>query len=160
MSLLDQPPMMNLHTKAPDFLERAEALRKHRDAPSLLYAALELRCGIEARLMEYAAYAVGVSKRNAGQKEIARLGKTIDSAYELGDTIVVVLVRMHSGSTAQFLYAPVTARVREIGKRCGDYPPARFHATGRPISADVSKTTRSRRASCSVVIQPPRGSST
>jgi hypothetical protein len=114
------------------YLARAQALRKADDKASLFYAALELRCGIEARLQEHATVAAGVSKREAEHWEIKSLGRTIEKAFGLGDSMLVVLLQMDDGRMGQFLYAPVSARLQEIGKRCGDY----LHAI-RPERVDV-----------------------
>lgn len=104
-----------------DYAARAQALRKAGDTPSLVYAALELRCGIEARLQQHAAVAVGVSKSQATQWEIKKLARTLDQAFGLGDSILLVFVNMNDGRSCQFMYAPVSSRLQEVGKRCGDY---------------------------------------
>jgi len=96
-------------------------MREHGDAVSLMYAALELRCGIEARLQEFAAHVPGITKKQAREWEIKKLGRTLDAAFRAGDRILLLLVQLHSGQVAQFMYAPVTSRLQEIGKRCGDY---------------------------------------
>lgn len=104
-----------------DYAARAQALHKAGDTPSLLYAALELRCGIEARLQQHAAVAVGVSKSQATQWEIKKLARTLDQAFGLGDSILLVFMNMNDGRSCQFMYAPVSSRLQEVGKRCGDY---------------------------------------
>lgn len=104
-----------------DFLERAEQLRSDNDPARLLYAALELRLGIEMRLNEYAAHVIGISKAKAQEWEIKRLGKTLHEAYGLGEKMLVIIMRLSDESEAQFLYAPVSHRLQEIGKRLGAF---------------------------------------
>lgn len=72
-------------------------------------------------MQEFAAHAVGISKKQARDWNIDRLGRTLESAFGAGDKIMVLLVRLTSGDTVQFIYAPVTARLQEIAGRCGDY---------------------------------------
>lgn len=112
---------MRLPRLSSDFLERAEGIRIRKDASSLMYAALELRCGIEARLQEFASNAPGVTKKQARDWEIKKLGRTVDAAFRMGDKILILLVQLHEKPVAQFIYAPVTARLQDIGKKCGDY---------------------------------------
>ena len=80
-----------------------------------------VRCGIEARLQEHAAVAKGISKQQAGHWEIKKLGRTIDEAFGLGDSMLIVFINMEDGRQGQFMYAPVSSRLQGIGKRCGDY---------------------------------------
>jgi hypothetical protein len=112
---------MSNPVSAASYLGRAQALRKLKDKASLIYAALELRCGIEARLQEHASLAPGISKAQADEWEIKKLSRTIDAAFGLGDSMLLVFVTMGDGRSCQFMYAPVSSRLQEIGKRCGDY---------------------------------------
>lgn len=102
-----------------DFLDRAEQIHSDADPARLLYAALELRLGIEARLAEYAAHVIGISKNKAKEWEIKKLGKTLHEAYGLGEKMLVIIMCLPDESEAQFLYAPVSPRLQEIGKRLG-----------------------------------------
>ena len=112
---------MNSPVSAVSYLARAQALYKTDDKASWIYAALELRCGVEARLQAHAAVAHGVSKTQAEQWEIKKLGRTLDEAFGFGDSLLIVFVTMGDGRACQFMYAPVSARLQEIAKRCGDY---------------------------------------
>ncbi len=112
---------MESPVSAISYLERSKHLCKSTDKASLVYAALELRCGVEARLQEHASTAVGISKSQATQWEITKLAKTIDSAFGLGDSFMFVFLNMEDGRECTFLYAPVSKRLQAIAKRCGDY---------------------------------------
>lgn len=116
---------MNRPTTSADYLERAEKLLQQPDASSLVYAALELRCGVEARMKEYALHSNAISKKQSRDWVIAKLARTIDSAFRLGDTMLILSVNLKSGGVARFLYTPVSSRLQEIAKRCGDYLHAR-----------------------------------
>lgn len=125
---------MNSPVSAVSYLARAQALCKMHDKASLIYAALELRCGVEARLKEHVAVAHGVSKNQVEQWEINKLARTLDEAFGLGDTFLIVFASMSDGRSCQFIYAPVNTRLREIAKRCGDY----LHAI-RPDRVEMSE---------------------
>ena len=120
---------MSSPVSAVSYLSRAQALRKSGEKASLIYAALELRCGVEARLQAHASVAKGISKRQAEQWEIKKLARTLDQAFGLGDSMLLVFLSMEDGRACQFIYAPVSSRLQEIAKRCGDYlhalPPER-----------------------------------
>lgn len=112
---------MSSPAAAASYVSRAQKLRKSNDKASLFYAAFELRCGIEARLQEHAAVAHGVTKSQADQWEIKKLARTLDQAFGFGDSMLIVFLSMEDGRNCQFMYAPVSGRLQEIGKRCGDY---------------------------------------
>ncbi|WP_347249948.1 hypothetical protein [Zoogloea sp.] len=112
---------MNTPVSAASYLARSQELRKSGDKASLFYSALELRCGIEARLKEHVAVADGVSKRQINEWKIRNLGRTIEGSFGLGDSMLLVFLTMSDGRVCQFMYAPVTARLQEIGEKCGDY---------------------------------------
>jgi len=112
---------MNSPVSASSYLARAQALRKTTDKASLIYATLELRCGIEARLQEHASVAHGVSRRKAEEWEIKNLARTLEQAFALGDSLLWVFLTLEDGRSCQFMYAPVSTRLQDIGKRCGDY---------------------------------------
>lgn len=111
---------MDNPVSASSYLARAQELRKRNDKASLIYAALELRCGVEARLQAYVSVARGVSKRQAEEWRIKNLVRTLEGAFGLGDSMLLVFVTMGDGRACQFIYAPVTSRLQEIAQRCGD----------------------------------------
>lgn len=116
---------MNRLATSAGYLDRAEKLLLQPDASSLVYAAFELRCGVEARMQEYASHSNTISKRQSNDWRIRHLARTIDSAFRLGDTMLILSVNLKSGGVARFLYAPVSSRLQKIAERCGDYLHAR-----------------------------------
>jgi hypothetical protein len=112
---------MDSPVSAVSYLARAKQLLKSADKASLMYAALELRCGVEARLKEHAAVAVGISKTQMGHYEIRKLSKTVQEAFGLGDRFLLVFLQLVDGRIGQFTYAPVTTQLQNIAARLGEY---------------------------------------
>jgi hypothetical protein len=112
---------MDSPVSAHSYLARAKALLKSNDKASLFYAALELRCGVEARLQEHIAVAPNISNTQKREWEIKKLGRTLDQSFGLGDSFLLVFLNLEDGRQCQFIYAPVSARLQDIAKRCGDY---------------------------------------
>lgn len=102
--------------------------------PALIYAALELRLGVEARLREYIEAIDHIPKNQKQQWEVAKLGRSIESAYQTGDKIMIFTIHFpDDGAELKLLYTPVSERLREIAKRLGDYLHAKKHThTDKP----------------------------
>lgn len=132
---------MDSPVSAISHLGRAKQLLKTGDKANLFYAALELRCGVEARLKEHAAVAVGVSKSQLAEYQIRKLSKTVRDAFGLGDTFLLVFLELADGRIGQFLYAPVTTQLQAIASRLGDYLHALPH--DRVAAADFWTELRS-----------------
>jgi hypothetical protein len=112
---------MDSPVSAISYLARAKQLLRSSDKANLIYSALELRCGVEARLKEHAAVAVGVSKAQLAHYEIRKLSKAVQEAFGLGDTFLLVFLDLVDGRVGQFTYAPVTSQLQNIAARLGDY---------------------------------------
>ena len=123
---------MNSPVSAISYLARAKELTKSQDKANLIYAALELRCGVEARLKEHALVAVGVTKRQTNHYEIPKLSKTIENAFGLGDAFLIIFLQMEDGRRCQFLYTPVNSQLKNIAMRLGTY----LHSVPHERSAD------------------------
>lgn len=111
---------MDSPVSAISYHSRAKQLLESGDKASLFYAALELRCGVEARLKEQAA-AAGVSKTQLGHYEIRKLSKTVEETFRLGDTFLIVSLKLADGRIGEFTYAPVNSRLQTIAARLGYY---------------------------------------
>lgn len=112
---------MDTSVNAVSYLSRAKLLQQSGEKATLIYAALELRCGIEARLKEHTSVAIGVSKTQTQEWEIKKLARTLNQAFGLGDSMLIVFLAMEDGRNCQFMCAPVNSQLQEIGKRCGGY---------------------------------------
>lgn len=116
--------MPTLQDSSRDFLSRArQCIAKAEEAPEmLLYAALELRLGIEARLHEYldAAEKYAVLKKRGWK--ISKLSQDFERVFETGTQIASFEVLGEDKSSLKtLLFTPVTARAKQIAQRLGDY---------------------------------------
>lgn len=106
-----------------DYLERAGDLLRRDDLASLFYAALEIRCGIEARMQEYLQVWEHVSRRKREGWKISELGKSIEIGLKTGDQIIRWAV--HDRSSDDLLvclyHTPVSKRLRKLGEALGNY---------------------------------------
>lgn len=118
---------MDSPVSAISYLARAEELLKSPRREEHIYSALELRCGVEARLKEYATAAAGVSKTQLGQYEIRKLSKTVRNAFGLNDSFLLVFLQLIDGRQAQFTYSPVTRELQDIATKLGRYLHAVSH---------------------------------
>ena len=112
----------NYRSGSRDYLIRARQLLNSGETAALFYAALELRCGIEARMQEYLEIAEDISEKRKQGWRIAELGKDLGKAFRLGDKIVqLILVNAASGKRCKIYHTPVTARLRKQGQQLGSY---------------------------------------
>lgn len=89
---------------------------------ALIYAALELRCGVEARLREYIETIEHIPKKQKKEWEVAKLGRSIESAYRTGDKIMIFTIQFpEDGAELRLVYTPVTKRLQRIAKQLGNF---------------------------------------
>jgi hypothetical protein len=94
---------------------------------SLVYAALELRCGVEARLKEYIEAINHIPRRRKKEWAIAKLGRSIETACRTDDKIMLfTIVFPEDEARLPLTYTPVPKRLQDIANRLGDY----LHAPG------------------------------
>ncbi|PTR06309.1 hypothetical protein C8R32_11123 [Nitrosospira sp. Nsp5] len=104
------------------YLERIDGLLKDGTDASLLYAALELRCGVEARMKEYLEPLEHIPKSQKKEWAIAKLARSIEKAFRVGDKIMIFTVRSHRLDTeCTLMYTPVSSRLQEVTNRLGVY---------------------------------------
>lgn len=110
------------------YLERMKARMEEGTKPALIYAALELRLGVEARLREYVWAIDHLPKSQKNEWKVAKLGRSIESAYQTGDKIMIFTIRFpEDGAELKLLYTPVSERLRDIAERLGDFLHAKNH---------------------------------
>jgi hypothetical protein len=104
------------------YAERAAARLGEETKEGLFYAALELRCGIEARMREYLADWEHVSKKQKEGWRVAALGRALDETFYLGDRVArFSLVDDRSGEDlCSLYYTPVSSALQKAGERLGD----------------------------------------
>lgn len=117
-----------------DYLQRARSLLDQSGIEALFYAALELRCGIEARMQEYLQAQKHISKKMKSGWQIAKLGKNIERAFQLGDKVVEISIldKRTSDRILALYYTPVTKKLRKMGEKLGKY----MHAQKKYIPPD------------------------
>lgn len=107
---------------ARDYLARAKALRASGNPEALLYAALEIRCGIEARLNEYLAGAAKIATVKRGLWQIRHLSREVESIFDVYTKAVVArFVHPETGEKMKIEYTPVTPELKKIGEMLGDF---------------------------------------
>lgn len=116
---------MNSHygVTAEDYLDRAISLINTGDRGCLIYAALELRAGIESRMQEYLEAQEHISQKKKKGWQIAKLGKNIEEAFKLGNKVAKIQVFEHDGLApiAILYYTPVTSTLRKEAEKLGEY---------------------------------------
>ena len=70
------------------YLERMKARMNEGTDEALFYAALELRCGVEARMREYVEAIDGIPESEKKQWHVAKLGRSLETAYRTGDKVM------------------------------------------------------------------------
>ena len=111
------------------FVERAEAQFRlfdiAEDVSSLLYAALELRMGIEALLHERldAAHALESTKRTSQKGYVPKKlrGELIKLRPDAGEASEVLIGRKGSSEVSSFRYVPVTEQMTSMLGKLGEF---------------------------------------
>jgi len=115
-------PFFNYNIDSLSFLERAEEqLRKfdqEEDVSCLLYAALELRMGIESKLHTSLEHAYPANGRRTGSKKEYQakklLAELLKLAPEATEESFVCIGRVGSKQRSTFRYAPITRKLAEM----------------------------------------------
>ncbi len=105
------------------YLKRARSRLVEATEESLLYAALELRSGIEARMKEYLETQTHISHKLREGWRIPEMAKGLRQAFDIGDKFL--LVRLLDSVTNEeltfFVYTPVTRKTQKLGAQLGEY---------------------------------------
>ena len=109
-------------TGSRDYLKRAKALRAAENIDALLYAALEIRCGIEARLHEYLDGAAKVATVKKGHWQIRLLAREVEGVFDIySKPVQIIFTHPETNEEVKIEYTPVTAELRKIGEKLGDF---------------------------------------
>ena len=105
------------------YLARAEARLASGRCEEFFYAALELRAGVESRMQEYLEAHRHISKKKKKGWQIAKLGRSIEQAFRLGDKVAeITVIEVESKSRIALLYyTPVKDTLNKKAGRLGDY---------------------------------------
>ena len=97
-----------------------ELLDKNNDA-YLLYAALELRCGVETRMKEFLEPLHHIPKSQRREYAIGKLGKSISTAFQITDQLALfTIVFPETNDEITLRYVPIPKRLQEIASKLGD----------------------------------------
>ncbi len=105
------------------FLARARGQLNETQPEGILYAALELCLGIEARYHEYLNAAAELASLKKRGWQVSQLAKDLERVFRSGEKIASVQLLEHKDGPVRrtFLYTPVRRRTRSIAERLGDY---------------------------------------
>src|SRR5665213_3202075 len=110
-----------MRTSAREHLARARQLREHGTPHELLYAALELRFAIEARLIEYTV-ADGDSMSFAGPWQVGHLKRGLDHRHtRLEKPIAVTFYDPTTNKPVVCEYTPVTEKLSKLAQKLGAF---------------------------------------
>ncbi|SRR5258708_6667690 len=105
-----------------DFLKRAEALVNSNEICNLLYAALELRFGIEARLQEYLKGGEDILKAKADIWKVKHLDKEVRKRFAVNDKPVEITIQRDDTKVlVRYAYTPVSINLRSIAGKLGQF---------------------------------------
>ena len=103
------------------YLRRAEERLDEGAAEGLIYAALEIRCGVEARLREYLEFQPHVRQKRKVDYRLKVLGKEASRVSPPDENLTRLTLSGLGGEHVLTLYyTPVTKRLRDLAGRCGD----------------------------------------
>lgn len=111
---------MELKTDSRSHLVRARQLLDVETDATLFYAAYELRCCIERRLIEYSYAEEETLRRKRRGWKIAQIARGLKKAALAGDTIAKFTFMPDGGSEMTLYYTPVTRFLRKSGQRLGE----------------------------------------
>lgn len=109
-------------TSSHGYLERAEQRLKEDTKEALYYAALELRCGVEARLREYLDCQDHVPKKRRQGWNVGRLARTAKHTFRTENKVGrFSITDGETGKITVLYYTPVPRNLRNAAERLGNY---------------------------------------
>ncbi len=127
---------MDYGVRSHDYLQRARQRLDEGTPEGTLYAALELRCGIETRIQLYLAAQTESDKLRKDGWKVAVLGKELERRFKLGEKTIHIQVLDKDDNTVidDWFYTPVTPKLRSLHGKLGNYLHAlkRLRATNDP----------------------------
>ncbi|ULU26981.1 hypothetical protein [Dyella terrae] len=103
-------------------LARASDLFNAGGLDNLLYAALEIRLGTEARQAQYARSWDHIPKRFKDSYRTTEVGRALEEAFQVGDKVVrMTHVVDDEGTSVSFTYTPVSRELRRVCEQFGNY---------------------------------------
>ncbi|WP_281947474.1 hypothetical protein [Vibrio parahaemolyticus] len=135
---------MSYGITARDYLERARLRLNEGTNEALFYAAFEVRCGTEARMLEYLEVQKHISKKKRQGWQVAKLARNIEDAFRIGDKTAVLQILNPKDKSVQFeaRYTPVRAELRKHVEKLGNYlhSAKKYHEDGSQHWIDFRKS--------------------
>ena len=119
LKLIKLAKTMEYAVRASDYLVRAQQERR-ADPARLFYAALELRCGVEARLHEYRD---AIRKRRRDNTwQVRLLKRDVESVVDKFEKPVTIYFHVPEiGGRVPLRYVPISDELKSIVEHLGDY---------------------------------------
>ncbi|GEM_PF-709954 len=115
---------MDYQISSRDYLARARTRLSDNTQEALFYAALELRCGIEARYQEYLGAWDHIAEKKKSGWKIANLAKDVEGAFKTGNKIAEIRIydkNIVNEALLIFYFTPVTSDLkRGVERRLND----------------------------------------
>jgi len=114
---------MEYRVTGKDYLQRAKSRLSDGTKESMIYAALELRSGIEARLKEYFDAQAETTKKKRRGWQVTKLANQLEQVFRTGKKGVrlVIIDAQENTQISEVIYTPVTPKLRKMAERLGDY---------------------------------------
>ena len=110
--------MYSTHTQ--DFAKRARDLLATEQSDKLLYAALEVRLGVEARLQSYVQANDQVSSAIKRGWQIPKLFKGLEKTFSNSSQVVEFVVSAADVDPVKMHFIPVSDQLRNLAERFGN----------------------------------------
>ena len=105
-----------------DFLRRAENLLALKTAAGLLYAALEIRMGVEARLKSYVEANDDIARKIKNGWQIQKLARSLQEVQDTATVVHITYTLRRPGSPRVTLrFAPVSGQLQKMAEQLGDH---------------------------------------
>ena len=106
-----------------DYLGRARQRLADGCNESLFYAAFEIRCGVEARMLEYLEVQKHVSKKKRQGWQVAKLARNIENVFRIGekDTVLRIINKYTNELEFEARYTPVKSPLKKAVEKFGNY---------------------------------------
>lgn len=114
---------MEYDASSREYLARARKRMQEGTGESMIYAALELRAGIEARYHEYLDVWAHISDNVKKGWQLAMLGKAAQKAFKIGDKVVEVTIADDNveNVSAVIYHTPISKALHRRAEKLGDF---------------------------------------
>ena len=108
------------HTNPSSYAKRATQLLASNEPADLLYAVLEIRMGVEARLHSYIQASEEVNAALKKGWEIPKLFKGLEKTFSNSRQVMELVISSESTPPLKLHFIPISNRLRKFAERSGD----------------------------------------